>query len=51
MSYRISYGRKVRRFRILPVLLGVCTAGAIWMYSGGYDALARYVGGMILGPR
>ena len=51
MSYRISYGRKKRRFGILPVLLGLGMAGAIWMYSGGYDALARYVGGMILGPR
>ena len=49
MSYRIFYGRKVRRFRILPLLLGLGMAGAIWMYSGGYDALARYVGGMILG--
>ena len=49
MSYRISYGRNVRRFRILPLLLGFGMAGAIWMYSGGYDALARYVGGMILG--
>ena len=50
MSYRISYGRKARRFRLLPVLLGLGVAGALWMYCGGYDALARYVGGMILGP-
>ena len=50
MSYRISYGRKVRRFHILPLLLGLGMAGAIWMYSGCYEALARYVGWMILGP-
>ena len=49
MSYRISYGRRVRRFRVLPVLLGLGMAGTIWMWKGGYDALARYVGGMILG--
>ena len=49
MSYRISYGRKKRRVRVLPVLLGLGTAGALWMWQGGYDALARYVGGMILG--
>ena len=49
MSYRISYGRKARRFGIWPMMLGLGMAGAIWMYSGGYDALARYVGGMILG--
>ena len=61
MGYRISYG--VDRKPIWKwAAAGVCTAAALWCAGslepvwrymaageGLYDALARYVGGMILG--
>ena len=52
MAYRITYGRKHRKFRAFPVLLGLIAAGMVCFGTdeGLYDALARYVGGMILGP-
>ena len=47
MSYRIRYGKPRSRWPWWALGMGVLTVcGAAWKY----DALARYVGGMILGP-
>lgn len=59
MSYRIRYEVKPKRFWIWGVvgalICGVVSLGPVWENmaagEGLYDALARYVGGMILGPR
>ena len=59
MSYRIRYEVKPKRFWIWGVvgalICGAVSLRPVWeIISAGeglYDALARYVGGMILGPR
>ena len=51
MAYRITYGRKRRKLGPWPAIVALIAAGVVWygMGEGLYDALARYVGGMILG--
>ena len=59
MSYRIRYEVKPKRFWVwgaAGVLIWCAVSlGPVWEIiaagEGLYDALARYVGGMILGPR
>ena len=59
MSYRIRYEVKPKRFWVWGVvgalICGAVSLGPVWENmaagEGLYDALARYVGGMILGPR
>lgn len=58
MSYRIRYEVKPKRFWVWGAVgvLSWCAVslGHVWSSvaagEGLYDALARYVGGMILGP-
>ena len=59
MSYRIRYEVKPKRFWVWGALGALIwcavSLGPVWEIiaagEGLYDALARYVGGMILGPR
>ena len=51
MSYRIRY--EVRKKRLWPWAAMALGAVGLWCMAAGewlYDAFARYVGGMILGP-
>ena len=48
MSYRIRYGKRKTHWQWWGLGLGVLAVCAfVWQY----EELARYVGGMILGPR
>ena len=51
MAYRITYGRKQRKGGVLPAVLMLIAAGIVLhgIGEGLYDALARFVGGVILG--
>lgn len=55
MSYRIRYEDPDRRRLRFPAVILICAIGALVVFreqaagEGLYDALARYVGGMILG--
>ena len=58
MSYRIRYGVKPKRFWVWGaagiIIWCAVSLGHVWSHvavgEGLYDALARFVGGMILAP-
>ena len=47
MSYRIRYGKRKSHWQWWVAGLG---AAAVCAFAWQYEELARYVGGMILGP-
>ena len=46
MSYRIRYGKRKNNWLWWAAVIGVVM---VWLASHQYDALARFVGGKILG--